>query len=374
MNLTNTQIEDTYGNVLTIGTSAGSPTTGTLQNGAGEDITSLTVKSIKYAQSSVTANGTTISTTALLGYGVSVISATSTNYAVRLPEPSLGGIVGIVNNSSVSIRVFPYDSNDSINLLADGVYYEIPADGALYTFTCTKNPSVGNWSVSTPTQNQTVTKTVSISLTADGTHTDGSESHSAADLLNAAKTTYYPAGSPYYVLDAPSSTVDYFDTAEFNTKNEVRLIKIVVKSNVPAGDLTGNASQISSTLMSITNNQLAQLFGYIRKGTMSADGSSTFTSNLYNTQRYVNAYSNYIHTSTALPVGYGHYMGSDGSLYQQITVDTPNNDWDEINDDNGNRRIYYSPYIGYGNSSYPESGYPSGFEFTAEIVATFEFK
>lgn len=43
MDLTNQQIKDTYGNVLTIGTTAGSPTTGTLQNGEGLDITSLTL-------------------------------------------------------------------------------------------------------------------------------------------------------------------------------------------------------------------------------------------------------------------------------------------------------------------------------------------
>lgn len=42
MDLTNQQIKDTYGNVLTIGTTAGSPTTGTLQNGEGLNITSFT--------------------------------------------------------------------------------------------------------------------------------------------------------------------------------------------------------------------------------------------------------------------------------------------------------------------------------------------
>jgi hypothetical protein len=74
MNLTNTQIEDTYGNVLTIGTSAGSPTTGTLQNGAGEDITSLTlselnVNKIIQTQSNIAANGAALSgATLLLNY------------------------------------------------------------------------------------------------------------------------------------------------------------------------------------------------------------------------------------------------------------------------------------------------------------------
>jgi hypothetical protein len=43
MDLKNTQLKDTYGNLLTIGTTAGSPQTGTLQNGDGEDITSLTL-------------------------------------------------------------------------------------------------------------------------------------------------------------------------------------------------------------------------------------------------------------------------------------------------------------------------------------------
>jgi hypothetical protein len=43
MDLKSTQLKDTYGNLLTIGETAGSPTTGTLENGDGEDITSLTL-------------------------------------------------------------------------------------------------------------------------------------------------------------------------------------------------------------------------------------------------------------------------------------------------------------------------------------------
>lgn len=43
MNLAGTQIKDTYGNLLTIGSVAGTPTTGTLQNGAGSDLTSITL-------------------------------------------------------------------------------------------------------------------------------------------------------------------------------------------------------------------------------------------------------------------------------------------------------------------------------------------
>jgi hypothetical protein len=43
MDLRSTQLKDTYGNLLTIGTTAGAPTSGTLENGQGADITSLTI-------------------------------------------------------------------------------------------------------------------------------------------------------------------------------------------------------------------------------------------------------------------------------------------------------------------------------------------
>lgn len=43
MNLTGEQLKDTYGNLVTIGSVAGSPTTGTLQNGAGNNLTSVVI-------------------------------------------------------------------------------------------------------------------------------------------------------------------------------------------------------------------------------------------------------------------------------------------------------------------------------------------
>jgi len=41
MDLKGEQIKDTYGNLLTIGTVAGTPTTGTVQNGDGSDVTDI---------------------------------------------------------------------------------------------------------------------------------------------------------------------------------------------------------------------------------------------------------------------------------------------------------------------------------------------
>lgn len=43
MNLTNQSVKDTYGNVVTVGSAPGTPTTGTLANGVGQDLTNVTV-------------------------------------------------------------------------------------------------------------------------------------------------------------------------------------------------------------------------------------------------------------------------------------------------------------------------------------------
>ena len=182
------------------------------------------------AKDNVTANGTTIASTAELSYKVNIISATASDYAVRLPEPQLGGIVGVVNSSSVPVYVFPYDADDSLVGLAAGEPYIVPADGQLYNITCVQNPSVGVWSVSTPTSNNSIRKTVSVNLTADGTVTSGDYSYSAP-LLNSNKTTYYPSTGAYDVLNAPLAANDWFPPPPPTTYNKVRLANITVKTN-----------------------------------------------------------------------------------------------------------------------------------------------
>ena len=336
-----------------------------------EDIAASAALPDAPAQTTSTASGTTISTTSLLTYNVNLVSANATDYAVRLPEPLLGGVVGVVNNSSVPVYVFPYDSDDSILGLAAGEPYIVPADGQLYNITCVQNPSVGVWSVSTPTSSNSVTKTVSINLTADGTHIGiNGESWSSQELLEASTTTYYPASGNVTILDAPSTNANSFDSPEFNNYNKVRIKNLIVKSNVPAGDLTSNASQITSTLMGISSAELYNMFGYIRIA--SYVGGSQFTINEYNGYRFLNTYS--ANVDNGFSTGnITHYMGSDGSLYQKINVATPNAAWRDTKDSNGNRIIYYGPYIGYGSGPTPYTGYPPGFSFEAELIVEFEF-
>ena len=377
MNLTNETIESTYGNLLTIGDAAGTPTQGTLQNGNGQAVTNLTldelqVNKLVQTQATIAASGTSLASATLLTAGVNLVtSADSNNIAVKLPQPELGLVINVVNTSTRAITVYPYSATDSILGLNDGEGYVIPEDGQLYRIVCVQNPNVGVWSVSTPTVNNSVTKTVSINLTADGTHIGtNSESWSSQELLEASTTTYYPASGNVTILDAPSANANSFDSPEFNTYNKVRIKNLIVRSNVPAGDLTSSGSQITSTLMGISSTELYNMFGYIRIA--SYVGGSQFTTNEYNGYRFLNTYSANVNNGFSTG-NITHYMGSDGNLYQKIEVPTPNASWRDTKDSNGNRSIYYGPYIGYGSSSTPYTGYPAGFSFEAELIVEFEF-
>ena len=296
MNLTNETIQQTYGNLLTIGDTAGSPTQGTLQNGSGQDVSKLTldelqVNKLVQTQATIAASGTSLASATLLTAGVNLVtSADTNNIAVKLPQPELGLVINVVNTSERAIEVYPYSATDSILGLNDGEAYSIPEDGQLYRIVCVQNPSVGVWSVSTPTSSNSVLRTVSVNLVADGTVNDGGTYSYSAPLLNSNKTTYYPSTGAYDVLNAPLPANDWFDAPEFNTYNKVRLAKIVVKTNVLAGDLTGSASQISSTLMGLTSLQLFQLFGYIRIISLGSNGA-TYSVNEYNALRPLDTYS-----------------------------------------------------------------------------------
>jgi hypothetical protein len=122
--------------------------------------------------------------------------------------------------------------------------------------------------------------------------------------------------------------------------------------------------------MGISSTELYNMFGYIRIA--SYVGGSQFTTNEYNAYRFLETYSASVNNGFSTG-NITHYMGSDGNLYQQISVPTPNATWRDTKDSNGNRSIYYGPYIGYGSSGTPYTGYPLGFSFEAELVVEFEF-
>lgn len=96
----------------------------------------------------LSAQGTTVSTTSLLEYGINVFTTvTLTNYATKLPQPTTGKAVIVVNKGTAPLYVFPSNPGGEINNLGVDQPAVVPADGLAYTFFCIENPLPGQWSV-----------------------------------------------------------------------------------------------------------------------------------------------------------------------------------------------------------------------------------
>ena len=109
--------------------------------------------------------GTDATTTSQAIYGINVIeTGTASNLATRLPDPVTGQQTTFVNNSSMSIDVFPAVAGGKINGVVDG-YASIPNDGNPYVFNCVDNPLPGAWVWSPPATGQIQLPTISISHT-----------------------------------------------------------------------------------------------------------------------------------------------------------------------------------------------------------------
>jgi hypothetical protein len=137
-----------------------SVTTGTTVNNLGIDssgnviVGSTNISDSTYVVSNLSANAATTATTSTCTYGVNVFTAaTLTNHATKLPQPVTGKSVKIINNTAVTILVFPSNAGGRINKLPIDTPAVIPADGNLYEFICTVNPLPGQWSFTPPSSN-----------------------------------------------------------------------------------------------------------------------------------------------------------------------------------------------------------------------------
>lgn len=103
----------------------------------------------------VMTGNTAATTTTYMQYAYNVIStATSSNYAARLPFPPVKGkSVVIINTSGFPIVIYPSVEGGSINGAVNGSAL-IPSDGKAYTILCYENPLPGAWSWTPPAINQ----------------------------------------------------------------------------------------------------------------------------------------------------------------------------------------------------------------------------
>jgi hypothetical protein len=114
----------------------------------------------------VMTGNTAATTTTYMQYAYNVITtATSSNYAARLPFPPVKGKnVVIINTSGIPIVIYPSVEGGSINGVVNGSAL-IPSDGKAYAFFCYENPQPGAWSWTSPAINQYDSGEVSVNST-----------------------------------------------------------------------------------------------------------------------------------------------------------------------------------------------------------------
>lgn len=414
MNLTNETIQSTYGNVLTIGSTAGNPTQGTVQNGNGQDVASLTLNELQVnklvqTQATIAATGTSLAGAPLLTAGINLVTSDdSNNIAVKLPQSQLGLVINVVNTSSRNITVFPYLVTDSVLGLNAGEGYVVPNDGQLYRITCIQNPNVGVWSVLAPA---TASSPASLLYTQDivvdaNSPTSGGVRSTTGDFgsPSAFVDQAYSGGvviSREYVLSNNHPGAVLLDWSKLAGYSEYRVKRFTVKTNVPAGDLTQAQSQTSSTLLGITSTQMGSL-KIVHRSSYWDDTISP------NTQQYSinaleagipNTYSFYYvqNNAPASYQGFKHYIAQPTDLaydpthannrylkYENVVPTQPSSigtgfntsiyAWSRMFDDNGNPIVYHQFNLVYGNSNTNSNTFPSGFEFKGTFELEIEVK
>jgi hypothetical protein len=94
-------------------------------------------------------------TSTILTYGVNVFkTVTSTNYAAKLPQPTTGKSVRVVNMTSTILVLYPSNIGGQINNYPVNIPAQIPPDGRVYEFVCIENPLPGAWTWSSPATTQ----------------------------------------------------------------------------------------------------------------------------------------------------------------------------------------------------------------------------
>ena len=117
---------------------------------------SLNISNTLYTvNTALSASATSLATTSICSYGVNVFEyVTPTNRATKLPQPTTGKSVRIINNSKVFLYVYPSNIGGQINNLPINEPAIIPPDGNLYEFICIENPLPGAWTFSAPATGQ----------------------------------------------------------------------------------------------------------------------------------------------------------------------------------------------------------------------------
>jgi hypothetical protein len=248
--------------------------------------------------------GTTdATTTTYMQYAYNVIStATTTNYAARLPNPPVKGKnTTIINISSVPIVIYPSVIGGSINGVVNGSAL-IPNDGKPYVFFCYENPLPGAWTWTPPATNQYDSGEIILTqATTAGILSAVNNAFVNYNAANSASTSIANNGkSKALILNVTSDGIWFKPSSFWNnitkikvyTNNAINVSTVNVKIssqvsyyNISTGALTGNGVGLASDLIATTS--------------INSSVSGTFV---------------------PVTTDRSAFSGSDGSLYKEITV------------------------------------------------------
>lgn len=233
------------------------------------------------------ANNTTMAdTTLVLEYGVNIIAtATATDYACRLPIPTTGKRISVVNTTLMPISLFPdYNLGPDGYLIGriannqPGVPVMIPPDGNVYDFICIDNPLPGAWVWSAPAIGQYDSGEISVTTTSNafGSYIMAASSlgityaAERSGLINSSGFAYNGLNQNSIIQNTPNvmPNINYVTAFKPNAVwNSITKIKIYTNI-VP---VTGSEPTFNLTAGALYNNYEAGTSTFISNGT----GNST---------------------------------------------------------------------------------------------------
>lgn len=253
------------------------------------------------------ANNTTSATTLVLNYGVNVIqTATTTNFAAKLPQPITGKKVTVVNKTTTNVFLYPSNAGGQINNYVINAPAIIPPDGKAYDFTCIENPLPGAWTWTPPAINQF--DSGEISVTTSGTNQVIMAVDSTVKLVTSAPS--YESFASYDSINSVSpvssnGVIYYTNTNALSFKpsgpNWNGVTRIKVYTNI-SSNITGSTPQFRLSV-SYNTNQYDQADNSFLNASNSGAGSGigiNLTSAV---------------PGTVPPAGLTANVGDDGTLY-----------------------------------------------------------
>jgi len=167
MNLAPELIKDAYGNIITIGTTAGTPTTGKLQNGAGQDITEIDGSPISLPTIQAkwntgyfnlvngVDNEITFDASTIYAQGTDSDYFVRTSGRIQLKKSGLYAVFtgihlfDLQGNMDVTVKLFKHSASTGtgtlVTLQSDKRFAETPDDQLIYGFSFIERDASNPW-------------------------------------------------------------------------------------------------------------------------------------------------------------------------------------------------------------------------------------